>query len=140
MESTENTLKQLKTIKWLLFVIALAIVTTAIAATTFSYLAYAAINGVTETSECNNDSFRDNTQILIEKGKLDETIVASNGRIKDFPNDENGYWYRGKAYYLQGKYQLAIDDFNKVEHLAPSWKEEYVEPYRSASLYKLKDR
>ncbi|MEQ1739523.1 MAG: hypothetical protein ABL884_06410, partial [Methyloglobulus sp.] len=64
----------------------------------------------------------------------------ANERIKSHPNDEDGYWYRGLAYYLQKKWQPAINDFDKTEELAPSWKEQYTEPYRAAAQSKLANR
>lgn len=89
---------------------------------------------------CEDEDFRDKVSSLVDKGKLEDAIKLASERTNGYPNDVDAYWYRGVAYYLAGKWQPAIDDFNKVEVLAPSWKEQYVEPYRTAALAKLKNR
>ena len=140
MEGSASTLKQLKIIKWFVALITIGVLTAAGAVGYFSYLFFEMAQSSLTNNSCNDDSFRDKVSSLVDEGKLDEVVKLSNERIKTHPNDENAYWYRGISYYLQEKWQPAIDDFNKVEVLAPSWKTQYVEPYRSAALAKQKNR
>lgn len=137
MENSGSTLKQLKVIKWLVVCIAVGIFVVAISIAYFSFSMSNIAQSSFADSSCNDESFRDKVSGLVDKGKTDDAFKLANERIKSHPNDENGYWYRGKAYYLQKQWQPAIDDFNKTEELAPSWKEEYTEPFRLAAQAKL---
>lgn len=139
MESSASILKQLTIIKWFVALITIGVLTAAGAVGYFSYLFFEMAGSSLNTS-CDDENFRDKVSSLVDEGKLDEVVKLSDERIKTHPNDEDAYWYRGVSYYLQEKWQLAIDDFNKVEVLAPSWKTQYVEPYRSAALAKQKNR
>jgi tetratricopeptide (TPR) repeat protein len=140
MEYPESMVKQLKIIKWLLIFITASVF---IAASCVAFVVLQSINLVESSladNSCDEKSFRDKVSNLVDEGKLEEAIKLANERIKSYPNDEDGYWYRGKAYYLQKKWQPAIDDFNKTEELVPSWKEQYTEPYRAAAQSKLANR
>ena len=137
MEDSINILKQLKVIKWTILFIAASVL---VAVTTISYSAYATYQFTKDDfsdSACNKDNFRDLASTMINENKLEDVIGLANERVKQYPNDQDVFWYRGIAYYLQGKWQLAIDDFNRVEKLAPSWKNRYVEPYRTTAQSKL---
>ncbi|WP_455210115.1 tetratricopeptide repeat protein [Kaarinaea lacus] len=134
-------LHQLKVIKWLLFSIVLTFLTIAgsIAFGAFS------ISSMTEdmmqeyeSSECGDDyNFKEEVDALIDTGKLDDAISMANTHIETYPNDHDGYWYLGIALYLNGDWSESIEAMNKVEQLAPSWRERWVEPYRSAAQVKL---
>lgn len=139
METSESVLKQLKIIKWLVVLISACILAAASGVAYFSYKATSLAEDTLASSSCNEDNFRDKVSSLVDEGKLDDAISLANERMKSHPNDEDAYWYRGMAFYLQKKWQLAIEDFNKVEELAPSWKEQYVEPYRAAAQAKLEN-
>lgn len=137
MEDSLGTLRQLKQIKWLL---ALITAVALAAAGSVAYVAFKAFamaeSGLADVS-CEADTFREKVSSLVDKNKLGEAVAFANQRAKEFPNDVDAYWYRGLAYYLDGKWQLAIEDFNKVEVLAPSWRDQYVEPYRAAAQARL---
>ncbi len=138
MDDSASMLKQLKIIKVLVALITVAILTAAGAIAYFSYVSVEFAKSNFANASCDDEGFREKISTLVDKNKLEDAINLSHERIKNYPNDVDAYWYRGMAYYLQGKWQLAIDDFNKVEVLAPSWKEQYVEPYRTAAQAKQK--
>lgn len=139
MENSEAVVKQLKSIKWLIvtitasFVLAVAIVSAVV------------VYAVMETSEslaegaCGEQSFSDQAKGLIEKGELEGAIRLANERISTHPNDADAYWQRAMAYYLSQEWEKAITDLDKVEQLAPSWKSQFVDPYRMAAKAKLAD-
>jgi len=139
MELSSSILTQLKIIKWLVLFVFLCILATASSITFFSITAahLAETTLADSPASCTKESFRDQISNLLDEGKLEETIISASKRIKTHPYDENAYWYRGLSFYLQKKWQPAIDDFNKVEELAPSWKDRYVEPYRTAAKSRL---
>lgn len=138
MEDSASMLKQLKIIKWFLGLIMMGVLTAAGTVAYFSYVFFEMAGSSLTENGCEEESFRDKVSSLVDKGKLEEAVNLTHERIKTHPNDEDAYWYRGVSYYLQGKWQLAVADFNKVETLAPSWKAQYVEPYRTAALAKQK--
>ena len=140
MEDSAGMLKQLKTIKWFVALITVGVLSAAGSIAYFSYLTVGIAESSFSNDSCEEESFRDKVSSLVDKGKLEDAIKLSNERMKSHQNDEDAYWYRGVSYYLQEKWQLAIDDFNKVETLAPSWKEQYIEPYRTAALARQKIR
>ena len=140
MEDSASMLKQLKIIKWFVALITIGVLTAASAVGYFSYLFFEMAESSLTNNACEEESFRDKVSSLVDKDKLEEAIKLSNERIKTHPNDEDAYWYRGVSYYLQEKWPLAIADFNKVEILAPRWKAQYVEPYRTAALVRQKNR
>ena len=140
MEDSASMLKLLKIIKWFVALITIGVLTAAGAVGYFSYLFFEMAESSLTNNACEEESFRDKVSSLVDKDKLEEAIKLSNERIKTHPNDEDAYWYRGVSYYLQEKWPLAIADFNKVEILAPSWKAQYVEPYRTAALVRQKNR
>jgi len=130
MENSPEILKQLKLIKWLLLFTALSAV---VGATSIAYSAYASAQYMksfsSDKSSCSSNSFRREINPLIDSGELDKAIEVGTAHIAKFPSDTDGYWFRGKAYYQQEKWQLAIDDFKTTEKLSPSWKDEYTDPY-----------
>ncbi|MEQ1739842.1 MAG: hypothetical protein ABL884_08045, partial [Methyloglobulus sp.] len=98
-------LKQLKVIKWLLILIAVSMF---VAASSVAFVAIQSINLVESSfadNSCDEKSFRDKVSDLVDEGKLEDAVKLANERIKSHPNDEDGYWYRGLAYYLQKKWQ-----------------------------------
>ena len=140
MEDSVSMLKQLKIIKWFVALIAVGVLSAAGFIAYFSYLTVGIAESSFSNNSCEEESFRDKVSSLVDKGQLEEAVKLSNERIKTHPKDEDAFWYRGVAYYLQEKWPLAIDDFNQVEKLAPSWKTQYVDPYRTAALAKQKNR
>lgn len=134
MKNPDLMLKQIKTIKWLVMFIAVCFVIAAGSLVGFSMIAATLAE---ESGSCGEESFRDKISGLIDEGKTEDAVRLAEARIETHPDDEDAYWYRGVAFYLQKKWQPAIADFNKVEELAPSWKEQYVEPYRTAAQTRL---
>jgi len=138
MEYSENTLKQLTIIKWLLVLIVVGILITMSCVAAFVILTSDLVeNGLNASSSCEDINFRDKVSDWVGEGKTEAAIKLATERMKSHPNDQDAYWFRGLAYYLQKEWQPAIEDFNKVEVLMPSWKEGYVDPYRIAAQAKL---
>ena len=139
MESSEMMVKQLKIIKWLLLFIALSLF---VGVGSVAFLAVSAFDLAENTladNSCDEESFKDKASDLVDEGKTEEAIKLASARILSHPNDQDAYWYRGLAYYLEKKWQPAIVDFGKVEEIVPSWKERYTEPYITAAKAKLGD-
>ena len=139
MDDSENVEKQLKFIKWLLVFIVMGMLFAGAGIAVFFVSAADLVEKSFSESSCLEESFRDKASNLIDQGKTKEAIKLADEQIKTHPNDEDGYWYRGLAYYLQKQWQPAIIDFNKTEELAPSWKDQYTEPYRAAAQSKLNE-
>ena len=66
---------------------------------------------------------------MFERGQYAELIDYCNYRIKERPNDGTAHWFRGKAYYQQKEYDLALESFNKVIEIFPSWEKDWAGPY-----------
>ena len=130
METSTGVLKQLKIIKWLLLLITLGAL---IGASSIAYSVYVSAQYMksidSNKSSCSSNSFRREIDPLLDSGELDKAIEIATKQIEKSPSDPDGYWFRGKAYYQQEKWQLAIDDFKQTEKLSPNWKEEYTDPY-----------
>jgi tetratricopeptide (TPR) repeat protein len=77
-------------------------------------------------TEIVNDAF--------QRNKLDLVLEMCNNRIKEYPNDAYGYWYRAKALKVLGDHQQALRDLDQAESLAPSWKNKYTDPLRKDIL------
>ncbi len=73
------------------------------AASSIAALSYFSSKAIAENflnSSMDEEDFSDKASDLIDEGKTEEAIKMANEHIKSHPNDEYGYWYRGKAYYL----------------------------------------
>lgn len=137
MDGAADLEKQLKIIKWLLVLIVTGMLITGTGLVVFLLSAFDLVEKSFAESSCQEENFRDKASNLIDEGKTQEAIKLASEQISTHPNDEDGYWYRGLAYYLQKQWQPAINDFNKTEELAPGWKEQYTEPYRAAAQSKM---
>lgn len=60
------------------------------------------------------ESFLTKANILYENNQIEELKTYSNQRVQEKPFDYNGYWYLGLALQYEGKYELAIKNYEKA--------------------------
>jgi tetratricopeptide (TPR) repeat protein len=132
VDISEQILRQLQWIKWFTVVFALSF---AAIAGMFGWLSYELSTAVSRTT--NSDSFSDQASALLEEGKETELLALVQEREKTFPNAFHVHWYRGKAYYQLGQFTEALAAMQRLHELAPTWREEYSEPYLKAIKEKL---
>jgi tetratricopeptide (TPR) repeat protein len=89
---------------------------------------------ITKTKFDSSD-FTDDAKDLLDKGLTDEAIEWAQKRIEKFPKDKHAHWYLAQAYYEKKKYSRALEILKKLEKIAPSWKEKYIDP----CLYDIKE-
>jgi tetratricopeptide (TPR) repeat protein len=137
----EESIKQLKIIKWLLVTILLVflvMVGSVAAVSIFSMYVYEDISDAYYDADCETEGdYIDKVDELIDDKMYDEAISVSESYIEKNPNSHNGYWYSGIAYYLKGNWEEAIYRMDKVEKLAPDWKNRWIEPYRFSAQKKM---
>jgi Flp pilus assembly protein TadD len=73
----------------------------------------------------------------LQEGKETEVLILVQEREKTFPKDLHVHWYRGKAYYQLGQFKEALEAMQRLHELAPTWREEYTEPYLKAIKEKM---
>jgi tetratricopeptide (TPR) repeat protein len=122
----------LQWIKWLTVVLALSF---AAIAGTFGWLSYELSSSLERSSDF--DSFSDHASTLLQEGKETEALALVQEREKKFPKDFYVHWYRGKAYYQLGQFAEALAAIERLHVLAPTWREEYTEPYLKAIKEKM---
>ncbi|HMS84672.1 MAG TPA: tetratricopeptide repeat protein [Nitrospira sp.] len=129
---SEQILRQLRWIKWFTVVLALSF---AVIAGTFGWLSYEMSLSFERSND--SDSFSDRASTLLQEGKETEVLKLVEEREKMFPKDLHVHWYRGKAYYQLGQFSEALDAIQRAHDLAPTWREEYTEPFLKAINEKL---
>jgi tetratricopeptide (TPR) repeat protein len=133
MDTSDQIVKQLRWIKWL----------TALLAFSFATIAGALIWMTYEMSSVMNvesSSFSDRASKLLDEGKELEVLKLSDELEKNAPKDPNAFWYRGRAHYQLGRFREALQAIQRVEELAPNWRQEYTAPYRKAIEEKLGEK
>lgn len=93
-----------------------------------------------EVDTDSSEYFRERSQKLLEANKLDELIVYARDRIGNRPNHTYAHWYLARALYLQRRWKEALQSFNEVARIDPSWIEDSVTPYLRAIEAKLHPR
>lgn len=130
MDNSQEILKQLKMIKYLLLLITLFILFVTAAFSYSTYIISTEIDDMYEdSSSCDDTDFRKEIKQMIEQGDFDKAIEYATKHLEKHPTNSDGYWFRGKAYYQTEKWQLAIDDFKMAEEISPNWKDGYTGPY-----------
>lgn len=67
---------------------------------------------------------------LIKQGKLDDAVALIDARLSTHPNDAYAHWYKARILVLKKEWKTANEHIEKLEIIAPSWEEEYIEPLR----------
>jgi len=76
-----------------------------------------------------SDRFKLIANSMFERGQYSELLEYCNNRIQERPNDGTAHWFRGKAFYQQKEYDLALESFNRVIEILPSWEKDWAGPY-----------
>jgi cytochrome c-type biogenesis protein CcmH/NrfG len=124
MDHSEKMVRELRWIKWLLIVV---VATFVLLAGTLMLLSGRMID--TMKTESDGARFSELAQELSDAGKYDELIAAANARQRTHPEDANVYWYRGRAYYRQKRFDDARKDIERTGELEPSWKSSHVDDF-----------
>jgi len=75
------------------------------------------------------DPFASEANDLLEKGDLDKLVSLASAKIRERPNHAYAHWYLARAFYHQGRFAAAIEQFGTVRKLQPEWAVNYVDPY-----------
>lgn len=124
MEHSEQILKQLRWIKWLIGILALSFAVIAAGVVWTSFEMRSSFNQ-THSSK----SFAGRASALMDAGKLDEVLALCDEHEKIAPKEPYIAWFRGKAYYQQGRFNDALAQMRQAEALAPHWRDQYTGPY-----------
>ena len=81
--------------------------------------------------------FRKKAHHLLDKNDLDQVIKMTTNKIKNYPNDLYAHWYLAQAYYRKKEWQKSLQEFHLIHEIAPSWRDDYVDPYIYAIREKL---
>ena len=75
------------------------------------------------------DTFTVEAEDLLKREQLDKLLILASAKIQERPNYASGYWYLAVALYSQGKYAVAIEQFERVRKLKPTWGLQHIDPY-----------
>jgi cytochrome c-type biogenesis protein CcmH/NrfG len=81
--------------------------------------------------------FRKKAHHLLDKNDLDQVIKLTQDKIKTYPNDLYAHWFLAQAYYRKKEWHKALHEFHLIHEIAPSWRDDYVDPYIYAIREKL---
>jgi cytochrome c-type biogenesis protein CcmH/NrfG len=133
MDASDQIVTQLRWIKWLTALLALSFATIAV------LLAWTT-HEMSSVLKVESSSFSDRASKLLDEGKELEVLKLSDDLEKKVPKDPNVFWYRGRAHYQLGQFREALLAMQRVEELAPNWRQEYTAPYRKAIEEKLGEK
>jgi cytochrome c-type biogenesis protein CcmH/NrfG len=75
------------------------------------------------------DDFTVEAEDLLKREQIDKLLLLASAKIQEQPNYASGYWYLAIALYSQGKYAAAIEQFERVRKLKPTWGLQHIDPY-----------
>ena len=75
-----------------------------------------------------DDLFRQEGQDLLESGRLEQLISKCRHWLVERPNHTYAHWYLGRAYYLQERWDEALQAFSTAKRISPEWAGT-VDPY-----------
>jgi len=133
MDLSENILRQLRWIKWLVALIALCFVIIAASIGWGAIQIEKGFRSGERTPLASEDT-------LLEQGREREVLKLAEEREKDFPKDPYVYWHRGRAHYQLGEYESALKALRHLKDLAPNWRDEHAKPYIEAAEEKLRTK
>jgi len=110
-----QALAELKTIKWLLIGIVVALAYIALFVSAF------VINAIRVSRLHLKGSFSDHGKALLDQGKHNELIELCDARLQEFPGDATAYWLVAQAYHRTGNLRRALVSFKKVHELQPDY-------------------
>lgn len=85
------------------------------------------------------DNFRDKASDLLDRNNLDGVVKLAGEKIKEYPNDVYAHWYLAQAFFLKKEWRKALEEFNVIGEISPTWRDEHIEPYVHEIKKKLKN-
>jgi predicted negative regulator of RcsB-dependent stress response len=124
IQLTTAILSQLTQMKWILFGILLVFVLILSGIIWILFYAKKA-----NDKESKSGDFAEKASALLDKDDLDAVIELSRTKLESFPKDLYARWYIAQAYYRKNEYHKALKELNIISEIAPSWREDYIDPY-----------
>lgn len=126
----ENLVQDIQIIKWLIAAMLIVFLVCVISLIFMVFL-------IRKNSEDHFfDGFRDKAGDLLDKNDLEEVIRLSEKKLKEYPYDLYAHWYLAQAYYRKKEWHKALEEFNLISDISPSWREDYIDPY----VYEVKEK
>ncbi len=66
---------------------------------------------------------------LFELGKYDDLVKHCDNKLDKFPNDSHALWWLARANLGLKNSEKALELFEKVAAIEPTWKDESITPY-----------
>jgi tetratricopeptide (TPR) repeat protein len=85
-----------------------------------SFVAIQLLKELLSTARANNSIFRDDAEDLLSRGNSDDALELILERLKTHPNDIEATVFKGRAYYIAGKYHEAQRAFDDAFSLNPT--------------------
>ncbi|MHB8066983.1 MAG: hypothetical protein ACYDIC_03675 [Desulfobaccales bacterium] len=126
--------QQVSQIKWILLCLLVVFSIILVAVLFLTYRGFKAIR-----KQMSEEDFRKELSDLFGREDFDQVLKMSEERLKTHPKDCYAYWYLGKVYYLKKEWHKALKEFNALYEIAPSWRDEYLDPYINEIKEKLKE-
>ncbi|WP_226669184.1 hypothetical protein [Microbulbifer aggregans] len=108
----------------------------------FIYISFSMIKKISQISinfhALWKSRWRDKAYNYFEKQKYTELLQHCESELESRPNLVMGVWWKARAHHELGNIESAIENYNRVLHLEPSYKAEYVAPYFDVSNQELK--
>ncbi len=82
------------------------------------------------------DDFRDKVSDLLDRNELGEVIRLAEEKLKEYPNNLYAHWFLGQALFLKKEWHKALEEFNFIAEISPSWREDHIDPY----VYEIKEK
>ena len=129
-----DLLSQLKQIKWILIFILVIF-----------FLGLAGIGALillikkATNENIKENSFQNKASTMLDKDDLIGVIRLCKTKLKKYPKELYAHWYLAQAYYRKKEYLKALEELTIISDTAPSWKEDYVDPYIADIKEKLKN-
>ena len=119
--SSTQILHELETIRAFLFIILVLAAGILFCAFIAAFSIKAGIKELLEMSRINNHVFREDAEDLLSQGNIDDALELILQRLKTHPNDIEATAFKGRAYYIAGKYHEAKRAFEDAYSLNPTW-------------------
>lgn len=82
------------------------------------------------------NGYRDKASDLLDRNDIEGVIKLSEEKLKEYPYDLYAHWYLAQAYYRKKEWHKALEEFNLISDISPSWREDYIDPY----VYEVKEK
>jgi cytochrome c-type biogenesis protein CcmH/NrfG len=122
-EQFAELLAELRTMKLVLVGASVLVAASAALAAlrTYQYVKHHVVKGL-------DDLFQREALDLLERGQLELLVSRCRERLRERPNHVYAHWFLGRAYYLQERWDEALQAFEAAKRISPEWAES-VEAY-----------